>query len=66
MLTTSPYYRSSYVFVTRRDRHLRVASFDDPRLARLTIGIQLTGEDYDNAQETAQRYLGEPYKPPTQ
>jgi quinoprotein dehydrogenase-associated probable ABC transporter substrate-binding protein len=48
VLTTRPYYRSSYVFVTRRDRHLRLASFDDPRLTRLTIGIQLTGNDYDN------------------
>src|SRR5205085_4175263 len=28
LLTTRPYYRSSYVFVTRRDRHLAVRSFD--------------------------------------
>jgi len=30
--TTQAYYRSSYVFVSRHDRHLRLASFDDPRL----------------------------------
>jgi mxaJ protein len=60
VLTTRPYYRSSYVFVTRRDRHLRLASFDDPRLSRLTIGIQLTGNDYDNppaAHALAARHL---------
>ena len=27
-----PYYRSSYVFVTRRDRHLDLRTLDDPRL----------------------------------
>ena len=58
--TTRPYYRSSYVFVSRRDRHLRVASFDDPRLKALTIGIQVTGDDYNNppaAQALASRGL---------
>jgi quinoprotein dehydrogenase-associated probable ABC transporter substrate-binding protein len=58
--TTRPYYRSSYVFVTRRDRRLDVASFDDARLRALTIGIQITGEDYDNppaAQALAARHL---------
>jgi len=39
--TTRPYYRSTYVFVSRRDRHLGVTSFDDPRLHRLKIGVQL-------------------------
>ena len=29
--TTRPYYRSSYVFVSRRDRNLHIQSFDDPR-----------------------------------
>ena len=43
--TTSPYYRSTYVFVTRRDRGLRIRSFDDPRLRRLRIGIPLIGDD---------------------
>ena len=48
MLTTKPYYRSSYVFVLRKDRHLDVRSFDDPILRRLRIGVQLVGDDYAN------------------
>src|SRR4051794_15330273 len=28
--TTAPYYRSSYVFVTRADRNLKISSLDDP------------------------------------
>jgi mxaJ protein len=36
--TTVPYYRSTYVFVTRRDRHLRIVSLDDPQLKSLRIG----------------------------
>jgi mxaJ protein len=58
--TTRAYYRSSYVFVSRRDRHLRLTSFDDPRLKALTIGIQVTGDDYNNppaAQALASRGL---------
>jgi mxaJ protein len=46
--TTRPYYRSSYVFLTRRDRGLHVASFDDPALRRLTIGVQVVGDDGAN------------------
>lgn len=38
---TAPYYRSSYVFVTRRDRHLHIASLDDPALRRLRIGVDI-------------------------
>jgi quinoprotein dehydrogenase-associated probable ABC transporter substrate-binding protein len=58
--TTRPYYRSTYTFVSRRDRHLRIASFDDARLKTLRIGIQVTGDDYDNppaAQALADRHL---------
>jgi mxaJ protein len=43
-----PYYRSTYVFVTRRDRHLKIASFDDPALKRLRIGVQMIGDDFTN------------------
>ena len=46
--TTTPYYRSTYVFVTRRDRHLRVTSFDDPALRRLRVGVQMVGDDFTN------------------
>lgn len=48
VLPTRPYYRSTYVLVTRRDRGLRVASLDDPVLRRLRIGIHLTGGDDAN------------------
>jgi len=43
--TSTPYYRSTYVFVTRRSRRLRIQSFDDERLRRLRIGVQLVGDD---------------------
>jgi mxaJ protein len=47
-LTTRPYYRSTYVFVSRADRGLRLGSFDDPRLRGLRIGVQLIGDDFAN------------------
>jgi len=48
LLTTRPYYRSTYVFVqnetgTAAARALR--SFDDARLPALRIGVQLIGND---------------------
>ena len=49
MLTTTPYYRSTYVFVFRKDRHLAVTSLDDPALRTLRIGVQLVGDDYANS-----------------
>jgi mxaJ protein len=45
LLRSAPYYRSSYVFVSRRDRHLAVRSFDDPALRTLRVGVQLIGDD---------------------
>lgn len=47
--TTRPYYRSTYVFVTKRARRLTIRSFDDPQLRKLTIGVQLIGDDGANA-----------------
>jgi mxaJ protein len=44
--TTKPYYRSTYVFVSRHDRHLDVKSLDDPRLSTWRIGIHIVGDDY--------------------
>jgi mxaJ protein len=44
-LTTAPYYRSTYVFVTRVDRNLHVASFDAPELRNVKVGVQLVGND---------------------
>ena len=46
--TTTPYYRSGYVFVSRRDRNLDIRSFDDPRLRELAIGVQMIGNDASN------------------
>ena len=46
--TTRPYYTSTFVFVSQHARHLRLRSFDDPRLAHLVVGIQITGEGYSN------------------
>jgi mxaJ protein len=43
--TTQPYYRSSYVFVERAAATSPVRSFDDPRLARMRLGVQLIGND---------------------
>src|SRR4051812_36501300 len=39
--TTKAYYRSSYVFISREDRKISIASFDDPILKTLKIGLQL-------------------------
>ena len=47
-LTTSPYYRSTYVFVYRQDRGLTIRSLDDPILRHIKIGVQLIGDDYAN------------------
>lgn len=46
---TLPYYRSSYVFVSRKDRQLDIQSFDDPDLRNLEIGVQLIGDDGANS-----------------
>jgi mxaJ protein len=46
--TTAPYYRSTYVFVYRKDRGLDLRSFDDPRLRKLKIGVQMIGDDFSN------------------
>jgi quinoprotein dehydrogenase-associated probable ABC transporter substrate-binding protein len=43
--TTQPYYRSSYVFVSRADRRLDIKSIRDPRLRSLKIGVQLIGDN---------------------
>ena len=47
--TTDPYYRSTYVFVSRRDGTLAdLTSLDDPRLRTLRVGVQLIGDDGAN------------------
>src|SRR5579884_2347291 len=44
--TTAPYYRSTYVFVSRKDRRLNVSSLLDNRLEKMRIGIHVAGDDY--------------------
>jgi mxaJ protein len=56
---TEPYYQSTYVFVSRPE-DAPIRSFDDPRLKGWRIGVQITGDDYDNppaAQALAARQL---------
>jgi quinoprotein dehydrogenase-associated probable ABC transporter substrate-binding protein len=43
MLTTKPYYRSTYVFVFSDRKPL--VSFDQPNLKELRIGLQIPGDD---------------------
>jgi len=45
-LNTRSYYRSSYVVLQRKDSHEEpLRGFDDPRLRRWRIGVQLVGDD---------------------
>jgi len=48
LATTAPYYRSTYVFVTRADRKLSGLTLDDARLRTLSIGVQMIGNDATN------------------
>lgn len=43
--TTRPYYRSTYVFVSRRSRKIQVASLTDVSLKNYRIGAQIIGDD---------------------
>ena len=47
-LPTRPYYRSTYVFVYRRDAGISLRSFDDPALRTLRVGVHLVGDDGAN------------------
>jgi quinoprotein dehydrogenase-associated probable ABC transporter substrate-binding protein len=49
VLTTKPYYRSTYVFVYAKSKNLELRSFDDPVLRQLKIGLHAFGEDGANA-----------------
>ena len=48
VLVTRPYYRSTYTFVTKRNGP-HVGSFDDAKLKRLRVGVQIIGDDASNA-----------------
>jgi mxaJ protein len=45
---TEPYFRSGYVFVTRKDSGLDVTSLADPRLKKARIGVNLLHSDAEN------------------
>jgi mxaJ protein len=49
VLSTKPYYTSSYVFVYARNKHLNLRSFDDPVLRKIRIGLHAFGEDGANS-----------------
>jgi mxaJ protein len=46
--TTRPYYRSTYVFVTRADTPLDHLTLDDSRLKSVSIGVQMIGNNAMN------------------
>ena len=48
VMTTEPYYRSTYVFVYPADKGWDLKSLDDPELKKLRIGVNLIGDDYQN------------------
>ncbi|HEV7512028.1 MAG TPA: quinoprotein dehydrogenase-associated putative ABC transporter substrate-binding protein [Candidatus Acidoferrum sp.] len=54
LLTTSPYYRSTYVFVSRRSDPV-IPSLDSPALHGLKIGVQVLDEEYTPPGEALAR-----------
>jgi mxaJ protein len=46
VLTTDAYYRSSFMFVARRQQNPVVTSLDDVTLRTMKIGVQVLEEDY--------------------
>lgn len=48
VLTTKPYYRTTYAFVYRTEDGPRVTSLDDTALKHVRIGIHVIGDDYEN------------------
>ena len=60
VLATRPYYRSTYVFLSRADDARIVRSLDDSLLRRLRVGVHLIGDDYQNtppAHALARRHI---------
>ena len=46
VLTTRPYYQSTYVFVSRRRGRIHPANLNDPALHHMKVGVQILDEDY--------------------
>lgn len=60
VLETRPYYKSSYVFVYRKDRGLALRTLDDPALRKLRIGMHIVDANLaPPAQLLAQRGMVE-------
>ncbi|MBV9888747.1 MAG: quinoprotein dehydrogenase-associated putative ABC transporter substrate-binding protein [Acidobacteria bacterium] len=58
LLTTQPYYRSSFVFLIRKSAKFRPSSLDDPQLKNYRIAIEALEEEYTPpAQALARRGL---------
>ena len=55
VLTTDAYYRSSYVFVTRRDAQRQIDSLNSPQLRGIKIGVQVLDENYTPPGEALAR-----------
>ena len=52
VVTTRPYYRSTYTFVSRASSP-DIRSLDDPRLHQVKVGVQLIGDDFNNTPPAA-------------
>jgi mxaJ protein len=50
---TQPYYRSTHVIVERAGAGAPIRSLDDPRLAKMRIGVQLIGNDMASSPPAA-------------
>lgn len=48
VVSTTPYYRSTYVFATREADGLSGLTLDDPRLRSRLIGVQMIGSESNN------------------
>lgn len=46
VLTTRPYYRSTYVLIYRQSLPYRIRSLDDPALKTLSIGVRTIGDQW--------------------
>ena len=60
VLPTRPYYRSTYVFLSRASDPRVVRTLDDSLLHTLRVGVHLIGDDYQNtppAHALARRHI---------
>jgi mxaJ protein len=64
LTTTTPWYRTGFVFVTRARDAIKIRSFADPILHKLTIGVPATGlGETPPAIALSQRDLGSQLRP---